>query len=91
MEIKTSTGGTITKTKTGLIHKAGEGAYSGRVAELGIECKVVDRVKRGRGRPPKVSQSGAPYETKAVFESLFGTPKFPKIWKGTKLVHSKPE
>lgn len=87
MEIKTSTGGTVTKTKTGLVHKASEGAYSGRVAELGMECKVVDQVKRGRGRPPKVSQSGVPYD----FTALLGKPvKVPK-WKGNSVFHSKPE
>ena len=44
--IDSSTGGTITFTPLGLIHNAGSGAYSGRIAELGIECKVVDAVKR---------------------------------------------
>lgn len=88
MATKSSTGGTINLTKTGLIHKANTGAYSGRVAELGIECKVVDQVKRGRGRPPKVSQSGAPYD----FTALLGKPvKTPKTWKGNVTRHSKPE
>jgi hypothetical protein len=31
--IRTSTGGTITYTKTGLIHRSG-GAYSGKIAAL---------------------------------------------------------
>jgi hypothetical protein len=87
MEMKTSTGGTVTYTKTGLVHKAGSGAYSGRVAELGMECKVVDAPKRGRGRPPKVSSTGVAYD----FTALLGKPvKVPK-WKGNSVFHSKPE
>jgi hypothetical protein len=83
----TSTGGTVTLTKTGLVHKAGSGAYSGRVAELGMECKTVDAPKRGRGRPPKVSSTGVAYD----FTALLGKPvKVPK-WKGNSVFHSKPE
>jgi hypothetical protein len=51
----TSKGGTVTFTKTGLIHKAGAGAYSGRLAE--VTTNVVDpgAPKRGRGRPKKTA------------------------------------
>jgi hypothetical protein len=72
-----STGGTIQLTNTGLIHKAGSGAYSGRVAELGIECKVVDQVKRGRGRPKLVTSTNGFYD----FSAFMTTVKLPK-WKG---------
>lgn len=84
---KTSTGGTLRKTSTGLVHTASKGAYSGRIAELGIECKTVDAPKRGRGRPPKVSSTGVAYD----FSGLIGKPvKVPK-WKGASVFHSKPE
>lgn len=83
--IKSSTGGSITMTRTGLVHKASEGAYSGRVAELGMECKIVDAPKRGRGRPPKVSQTGAAYDF-----SAFGTVKVPK-WTGARQVFTKKD
>lgn len=87
MTIKTSTGGTVKLTKTGLIHSANKGAYSGRIAELGIECKTVDAPKRGRGRPPKASPTGVAYD----FTGLMGKPvKVPK-WKGNSVFHSKPE
>jgi hypothetical protein len=50
-----STGGTVTYTATGLIHKAGKGAYSGRLAELNANAVVFDAPKRGRGRPKKTA------------------------------------
>ncbi len=49
----TALGGTVTFTKTGLIHKAGQGAYSGRLAELNTNAVTPDAPKRGRGRPRK--------------------------------------
>jgi len=49
----THKGGTVTFTKTGLIHRAGGGAYSGRLAELNQSAPEVDQPKRGRGRPRK--------------------------------------
>ena len=49
----TKAGGTVTFTKTGLIHRAGAGAYSGRLAELNTNAVSVDTPKRGRGRPRK--------------------------------------
>lgn len=49
----THQGGTVTFTKTGLIHRAGQGAYSGRFAELNITPTTIDQPKRGRGRPRK--------------------------------------
>jgi len=49
----TKSGGTVTFTKTGLIHRAASGAYSGRLAELNINAVSVDTLKRGRGRPRK--------------------------------------
>ena len=51
--IVTSKGGTVTFTETGLVHKAGQGAYSGRLAELNTNVVVADAPKRGRGRPKK--------------------------------------
>ena len=82
---KSSTGGTITLTRTGLIHKAGQGAYSGRLAEEGIEAKIFDAPKRGRGRPKKVSATGNAYDF-----SAFGTVKIPK-WTGPRTVYAKKE
>jgi hypothetical protein len=79
---KSSTGGTITLTKTGLIHTPAKGAYSGRLAEEGIEAKVFDAPKRGRGRPKKVSATGAAYDF-----SAFGTVKVPKFT-GTRTVYA---
>jgi hypothetical protein len=79
---KSSTGGLITLTKTGLIHTPAAGAYSGRLAEEGIEAKVFDAPKRGRGRPKKVSATGAAYDF-----SAFGTVKVPK-WTGTRAVYA---
>ena len=49
----THLGGTVTFTKTGLIHRAGQGAYSGRLAELNTNAVTTDAPKRGRGRPRK--------------------------------------
>lgn len=74
--VTSSTGGTTLYTATGLVHSAGKGAYSGRLAEMGIEAKVVDAPRRGRGRPPKVSATGIGYDF-----SAFGSVKIPK-WKG---------
>lgn len=51
--VTTHLGGTVTFTKTGLIHRAGQGAYSGRLAELNQNAVVTDAPKRGRGRPKK--------------------------------------
>ena len=73
--IDSSTGGTITFTPTGLMHKAGSGAYSGRIAELGIECKVVDAVKRGRGRPKLVTSTNGFYDFSA-FQTTLKLKKF---------------
>ena len=81
--INSSSGGTIKVTPTGLVHTAGEQAYSGYLAEAGLEAKVYDAPKRGRGRPSKVSQSGAPYDF-----SAFGTVKIPK-WTGSRQVYTK--
>lgn len=49
----TALGGTVTFTKTGLVHKAGQGAYSGRLAELNTNAVDPNAPKRGRGRPKK--------------------------------------
>jgi hypothetical protein len=65
-----STGGTIQLTNTGLIHKAGTGAYSGRVAEMGMECKVVEQVKRGRGRPKLATSTNGFYDFSAFQTSV---------------------
>jgi len=73
--IDSSTGGTIQLTNTGLIHKAGSGAYSGRVAELGMECKVVDAPKRGRGRPKLVTSTNGFYDFSA-FQTTVKLKKF---------------
>ena len=80
--IKSSTGGTIKVTKTGLVHRAAEQAYSGVLAEKGLEAKVVDAPKRGRGRPKKVSATGIAYDF-----SAFGTVKVPK-WTGARTVYA---
>ena len=82
---KSSTGGTILATRTGLIHKAGQGAYSGRLAEEGIEAKIFDAPKRGRGRPKKVSATGSAYDF-----SAFGRVKVP-VWTGPRTVYAKKE
>jgi hypothetical protein len=41
---KTSTGGTVTITKTGLIHKAGN-AYSGKIAAVEAKQKPAKKTK----------------------------------------------
>lgn len=86
--IKSSSGGSIKLTSTGMVHTAGEQAYSGALAEQGIEAKVYDAPKRGRGRPAKVSQSGAVYDTAALGVALFGKVKVPKF-KGVSTVYNK--
>lgn len=73
--IESSTGGTTTFTSTGLVHKAGSGAYSGRIAELGIECKVADAPKRGRGRPKLVTSTNGFYDFSA-FQTTVKLQKF---------------
>lgn len=78
--LKSSTGGTIQVTKRGLVHRAAEQAYSGVLAEKGLEAKIVDAPKRGRGRPKKVSTTGVAYDF-----SAFGTVKIPK-WTGSRQV-----
>lgn len=60
--ISKATGGVVTITPRGLIHKASE-AYSGKLAEMNIEAKVFDAPKRGRGRP-KGSKNKQAYGTK---------------------------
>lgn len=80
--MNSSTGGTITLTKTGLIHKAESGAYSGRVAEDGSELRVVDQVKRGRGRPKKVTSTNGAYD----FSAFLSNVKVPE-WKGQSRVY----
>ena len=49
----TKAGGTVTITKTGLIHRAATGAYSGRLPETNTNPVTHDTPKRGRGRPRK--------------------------------------
>jgi hypothetical protein len=83
MNMNSSTGGVITLTKTGLIHKASSGAYSGRVAEDGSELRVVDQVKRGRGRPKKVTSANGSYDF-----SAFGSVVIPK-WNGASRFYFK--
>ena len=75
--IDSSTGGTITFTPTGLIHTPNTGAYSGRVAEMGMECKVVEQVKRGRGRPKLATSTNGFYDF-----SAFQTPVKLKKFEG---------
>lgn len=48
----TKSGGTVTITKTGLIHRAKSGAYSGQLAESNTNV-LPGQPKRGRGRPRK--------------------------------------
>jgi hypothetical protein len=79
---KSSTGGFITLTKTGLIHTPAKGAYSGRLAEENAEAVVFDAPKRGRGRPKKVTASNGSYDF-----SAFGTVKVPK-WTGARTVYA---
>ena len=78
--IKSSSGGLIEVTKTGLVHRAAEQAYSGILAEMNAEAKIFDAPKRGRGRPKKVSATGLAYDF-----SAFGTVKVPK-WTGARRV-----
>ena len=49
----THLGGTVTFTETGLVHRAGQAQYSGRLAELNQEAVTLGEAKRGRGRPRK--------------------------------------
>jgi hypothetical protein len=86
--IDSSSGGTIKYTSTGLEHRAADKAYSGALAEQGLEAKVYDAPKRGRGRPAKVSQSGAVYDSVALGMALFGAVKVPK-WKGSSAMYTK--
>ena len=81
--IKSSTGGLIQLTPTGLVHRAAEQAYSGILAEQGLEAKVYNAPKRGRGRPRKdVGASGKAYDF-----SAFGRVKVP-AWKGPREIHT---
>ena len=68
-KIESSTRGTIEIIKTGVSHRANKGAYSGRVAEMNSECIVIDKVKRGRGRPKTENSVNGFYDF-----SLFGAP-----------------
>lgn len=77
-----STGGKIVYTKTGLIHIPHAGAYSGRAAEEGVEVKVYDAPKRGRGRPRKDSIS------KYDFSAFMSDVKVPE-WNGPSQVYTK--
>jgi len=86
--IDSSSGGTIKYTSTGLEHRAADKAYSGALAEQGLEAKVYDAPKRGRGRPAKVSQSGALYDSTALTSALFGNVRVPKF-RGVSTVYSK--
>lgn len=83
--LKSSSGGYIEMTKTGLVHRAADQAYSGRLAEEGTEAKVYDAPKRGRGRPKKVSQTGAVYDW-----TPFGRVKVP-LWTGSRTVYTRKE
>jgi len=49
----TKAGGIVTITPTGLIHRAAQGAYSGRLAETNTNAVTTDTEKPRRGRPPK--------------------------------------
>lgn len=79
-EIKSSTGGTIVFTETGLIHVPATGAYSGRAAEEGVEVRTYDAPKRGRGRPSK--DGGFKYD----FSAFLSDVKVPE-WKGQSRVY----
>ena len=81
---QTASGGTLFQTSTGLVHKAGSGAYSGRLAEEGVEAKVFDQPKRGRVRPRKDGGINGP---KFSFDALTPKVKVPK-WKGPVVRHS---
>lgn len=60
--VSKATGGTVTITKRGLVHRATE-AYTGKFAEMGIGAPVFDAPKRGRGRP-KGAKNKQAYGTK---------------------------
>lgn len=77
-----STGGKIVYLPTGLLHIPATGAYSGRAAEEGIEVRVYDAPKRGRGRPRL--DSGAKYD----FSAFMSDVKVPQ-WKGESRVYIK--
>lgn len=81
-DIKSSTGGKIVFIESGLIHIPHAGAYSGRAAEEGVEVKVYDAPKRGRGRPPK--DSGTKYDFSAFMTDV----KIPE-WKGQSRIYTK--
>ena len=63
--IASSTGGSIKYSDRGLVHTASTGAYSGRIAEMGMECMVVDAPKRGRGRPKAATATNGFYDFSA--------------------------
>jgi hypothetical protein len=75
-----STGGKIVYSSTGLVHIPATGAYSGRAAEEGIEVRVYDAPKRGRGRPRL--DSVAKYDFSAFMPNV----KVPE-WKGESRVY----
>ena len=87
-QIVSSTGGQIVEVSKGVIrHVPASGAYSGRLAEEGLEAKVFDAPKRGRGRPKKnVSASGASYDF-----SAFLTRVVVPEWKGNVVRHVMSE
>lgn len=63
----------IVKTKTGYIHYADKGLYSGEIAETGEALPTP--VKRGRGRPRKdTGPSGASYNMTPLLK-IFGMKK----------------
>jgi len=74
----TASGGTLFQTSTGLIHKAGSGAYSGRLAEENVNIQAFGQVKRGRGRPRKDGGVGGP---KFSFDAFLTRVKLP-AWTG---------
>lgn len=81
MSIKpSSTGGVIRQIGTRTIHLAQRGAYSGRVAEEGVELVVYGAQKRGRGRPRK--DEGKTYD----FSAFVSNVKVP-VWKGKSFIH----
>lgn len=83
--IKSSSGGLIKFTSTGLVHRAAEQAYSGRLAEENAEAKVYDAPKRGRGRPRKdAGSAGTSYDFSAFVTKV----KLP-VWNGPFRVYTK--
>ncbi|MFZ9616431.1 MAG: hypothetical protein ACO3AG_07160 [Fluviibacter sp.] len=66
-----STGGTIVQVGKTTFHYAGEGSYSGRLAEEGVEAKAFEQVKRGRGRPRKDVGSAGKTFSSAGLDSVF--------------------